>query len=924
MFWVMLLIYVATTVISALLAAKNKVRPDPLGAFQFPTAQEGRAIPVIFGTVKITGGNTVWWGDLKTHPVTAGGVFGLFGQTVGYKYYIGVQYVLCQGRIDALIGIESDTKPCPFTRSGGDPTILDMNLPKLFGGDKSGGGLAGEINFYFGTSTQGSDPYLSAKQTAIPAFPTYSGFGNGFLSFIAPGTASVNETITIRATNFNIPRGQMQWTVDGSVSGHIGTAYSMTNFGSTKINFMITTGSIQFQIGDQFQIVTTPARVSPSYPGLCYAVLKQFYIGTSSYPKPINFIVRRCPNPFGMTTSVAVLNPDSNGGGDANPVFAIYDLLTNAAYGLGIAPANIDVTNFQQAATTLANENLDVSFQVDQIGSADNIIAEVLRHIDGFLYVEPTTGLWTIKLARADYDPTTIPVLTVDNVLEIPKFSRAQWWETINQIFIQYTDRNADFTVRTVQNHDLANVVQTGEVRAETMEFKQLSNSTTAALMATRCLRAVTYPLSKLTVIVNRTAWKWRVGGVFKFTWVPLGIVSVVYRITRIGYGELVEGKIHVECVEDVFGISTAAFQPPPDSGWVNPTGAPMAPVFQRLMEVPYALALAGETVGIWVYALCARQDGTPTSFQVWQNFGAGDVQTNDLPQFCPVGVLTAPYPASAGATDLTGFTIGAGGADLDLLQATDEHGFNLGTNLAVIDDEIISWKTPTVNLDGSITIAKVMRGVLDTVPADHASGALVLFFSIAEGVTQTHAYPADLNVRAKFLPENNLGVFPLSSAAENDLTTGTRYLAPYPPGNLHIGALAWGVVPPTVTGDLTFTWSSRNRLTQTSAGTMVPQDAGDITPETGTTYNVVIKIAGATIRTVTGISAETYTYTAAQRGIDDPDFTKPVTIELLSNANSHDSYFAQTFTTVMTGPSGTLGPGRYEFGSTTVGGILV
>ena len=138
MFWVMLLIYVATTVISALLAAKNKVRPSPLGDFQFPTAEEGRAIPVIFGTVKLTGGNTVWWGDLRSSTIKAGGIFGIGGTVVGYKYFIGVQYVLSQGPVD-LMSIECDGKPVAFASAGADPQVLTINLPNLFGGTNSGG-----------------------------------------------------------------------------------------------------------------------------------------------------------------------------------------------------------------------------------------------------------------------------------------------------------------------------------------------------------------------------------------------------------------------------------------------------------------------------------------------------------------------------------------------------------------------------------------------------------------------------------------------------------------------------------------------------------------------------------------------------------------------------------------------------------------
>jgi hypothetical protein len=901
MFWVMLLIYVATTVISALLAAKNKVRPSPLGDFQFPTAQEGRAIPVIFGSVKITGGNTVWWGDLRSSPIKAGGVFGIGGTVVGYKYYIGVQYVLSQGPID-LMSIECDGKPVAFASAGADPQVLTINLPKLFGGTNSGGGLSGTINFYRGTNTQGSDPYLSAKQTAVPSVPTYSGTGNGFLSFLAPGTASVNETITIKATT--ISGGLMHFTVDGSVSGHIGTAIANTTFASSKINFLITTGSIQFVTNDQFQVTTTPARVSPNYPRVCYAVLKQFYVGTSSYPKPINFVLRRCPDPFSQGNSVARINVDAGGAADANAVLAIYDLLTNVDYGLGIPSANVDATNFQAAAVTLANEGLGISTQVDTPSSADSIIQEILRHIDGFLYVEPATGLWTIKLARADYNPATIPVLTVDQVLELPKFSRAQWWETINQVFVQYIDRAADFNVRTVQNHDLSNVVVTGEVRAETMEFKMLSNSGDAALIATRVLRAVAYPLSKLTLKVNRVAWQWRVGGVFKFTWTPLGITALIFRITRIGWGELLDGKISVECVEDVFGVAQATFQTPPASGWVNPSGAPLAPVFQRVYEVPYPLALVGSTVGILVFALCARQDGTPTDFQVWQNLGSGDTQTNDVLHFCPVGVLTAAYPAATIARDTVGFTVGATGADLGELASTDATGLFVGTNLALIDEEIISWKTRTLNGDGSITVSDILRGVLDTVPADHATGAPVWFFSLStDGLTQQSTYASDLTVAAKFLPNNNLGTYSLASAVANNLTTRSKYTRPFPPGNLRIQGNAYGTRPAAITGgaDLTFTWSSRNRLTQTAGKQLIPQDQGSITPESGESYKALI-YCGGVLKHTHAIAGGTFndTYLASDHVIDDPTLLLPVRVDLFSTNSAGDSYYAQSFTLTM------------------------
>lgn len=44
-----------------------------LGDIQVPTAEEGREIPVLFGTRDIDGPNVVWYGDLKTVAIKSKG-----------------------------------------------------------------------------------------------------------------------------------------------------------------------------------------------------------------------------------------------------------------------------------------------------------------------------------------------------------------------------------------------------------------------------------------------------------------------------------------------------------------------------------------------------------------------------------------------------------------------------------------------------------------------------------------------------------------------------------------------------------------------------------------------------------------------------------------------------------------------------------
>lgn len=44
-------------------------KPASITDFNFPTADESRAIPVVFGTVRVADPNVVWYGDLRTRAI---------------------------------------------------------------------------------------------------------------------------------------------------------------------------------------------------------------------------------------------------------------------------------------------------------------------------------------------------------------------------------------------------------------------------------------------------------------------------------------------------------------------------------------------------------------------------------------------------------------------------------------------------------------------------------------------------------------------------------------------------------------------------------------------------------------------------------------------------------------------------------------
>jgi hypothetical protein len=64
------IVLVVSAFISAALAPKPpKPKPASLEDFDVPVAEEGRPIPVVFGTVTITGANVLWYGALRSTKI---------------------------------------------------------------------------------------------------------------------------------------------------------------------------------------------------------------------------------------------------------------------------------------------------------------------------------------------------------------------------------------------------------------------------------------------------------------------------------------------------------------------------------------------------------------------------------------------------------------------------------------------------------------------------------------------------------------------------------------------------------------------------------------------------------------------------------------------------------------------------------------
>ena len=167
--WEQIIYYIIVSLIAVALAPKPKPpKKAALDDFDLPVAEEGRPIPVVFGTVNITGSNVLWYGDLDTKAIKQGGLFG--STTIGFKYFLGVHFGLCHGPVDAITKIAIGEKTAwtgNITASG----TGSISQPQLFGGRKREGGVEGTFTVAMGEPAQPAPPYLSVTLGGnVPAF----------------------------------------------------------------------------------------------------------------------------------------------------------------------------------------------------------------------------------------------------------------------------------------------------------------------------------------------------------------------------------------------------------------------------------------------------------------------------------------------------------------------------------------------------------------------------------------------------------------------------------------------------------------------------------------------------------------------------------------------------------------------------------
>lgn len=527
---------------------------------------------------------------------------------------------------------------------------------------------------------------------------------------------------------------------------------------------------------------------------------------------------------------VASLRAAFGQGPDMNPAHIIRECLTNADWGLGHSFADIG-PSFASAADALFAEGFGLSLLWQRESTIEEFIADVLKHIDAYLYVDRRSGRWELRLIRADYDPETLPVFDDTNVVDWGELGRREAADLVNSVTAKFSDARTDQT-GSISVTDTALVQDLGQVVSATVDYPGIRFEALAVRVAERDLRALSAPILSGEITVSRFGDNLNPGDVIVLSNPQRGLNGIVVRIVEIDHGDGRANGLRLKIAEDVFGLGQTALVGG-DSGAPSSLIRPPKPLTRRwVAEAPYWLlvqelghaqadALLEEDPGVGaIVAAGERPSADALSAQVWSDSGAG-YTLEEAVEFVATALLASDISDDPGERVFTvdGWT---GLGDVAI-----------GT-LAAIGDEL-------VRIDGvSGTALTVGRGCLDTVPQAHPAGTPIICWQQLANASDA-GFAAGETVTIKMLPETGFGTLPLAQAPEDAVTLASRAIRPLPPGDLRGNGTS--VVNPNALnlGPVLLTWSHRDRLTQTSS-VFDAYDAADIGPEPGVTYVVEIR----------------------------------------------------------------------------------
>jgi len=549
----------------------------------------------------------------------------------------------------------------------------------------------------------------------------------------------------------------------------------------------------------------------PAYRGLAYLVFRgpsaDRYdsegglvgrIGNQPRPKKLAAEVRRLTsvNPLSLSTANNKIGYNSR---QLNPMSVAVHLITDAQH-LNASISDVDTTIFSTAAATLATEENGMSLKVEADQKLEDVLNIIEKQINGFIFKNPATGKWEVKLARADYSIGDLDQLDEDNIEEIVEFRRPTWAGTTNHVNIKFThyDSSTDAWKKDAwaRMHDIANFAIQGRYVPIDLSFPGCADPELANDLATRELVARSRPFGSGIIKADRSMSHVTPGTVLKLTYAGnLNVTNLPIRVTKVGRGAI-GGGVTLHFSEDIYAAAVGAYSDPPDSGWTDPAAAAVAvPTNESYaIEMPYAVArrVAPEPDDALDY-LCffaARQE-LEHSHKIYTRVGSDPYDLDaSYSTFALLGTLDSNLGAGATAQpsatpgeDIAISSLGYPGVSETFTKTLGELGGNL-EHLILIGDEFMLARD-IENTGSGYKLKRVYRGVLDSARRDHSASAKVFYVQTITPGSKKYAQAATVDVQ--FRPVTMTDELTSGDANTETVTLANRGRRPYPPTELEI-----------------------------------------------------------------------------------------------------------------------------------------
>jgi hypothetical protein len=541
--------------------------------------------------------------------------------------------------------------------------------------------------------------------------------------------------------------------------------------------------------------------------------------------------------PYGDPSAIwASMTVDSMTGGrqGMNPAHIIYQCLTDPDWGMGYPSATIDDADFQAAADTLFAEGFGLCLKWTNQSSIGEFCQIVADHAGLNIAQDRSTGLFRLVLLRDDYDIEDLPVFTKSQV-RVVKAQRPSLADTINEVIIKYRDTVTGKEAATAPLQNLANIQGQGRVVSQTLRFDGIPTHDLAVRVGMRELRAKSTPLWRMSLEFQRGEASSLLPGkpfVVDLLDTELG-VKLVLRAGEISYGSAADGKITMECAEDVFALPASTYLVEQPTGWQPPNTTPQ-PATATTFEVPYRelvqtlsaadLAALPDDAG-YLAAAAVRPSGTSLNFALRTRMGADPYEQVGIGDFAPSCLLTAACPIAHGPTTLA---VDAG-MDLEDLAVGTAAWLGEGAGAELVRIDAID------TVAGSVTVG---RGCGDTTPHAWPIGTRLWGFDNYAAADAAQYIDAEV-VDAKVLPRTIAGELAEADATPIPVTITSRQARPYVPGKFLLtgsdGIAA--AYPAEVYGAIGASWAHRDRTLQSDQ--LVDAADADVGPESGVTYTI-------------------------------------------------------------------------------------